>query len=460
LVVRIASFSESILKNQFLERPLPERVAKASRQPPAQSAGKATFKNIKVIVNSCGRVFLGASPTAGDNQCALWARGSAARMDENRRPSGKDPAGLRRRKRRSWPKELSQREIMSRLVVLDELRGVAIVFILLCHVALIWSGAPWADALNQVALGVGVDLFFVISGFVISRNLAGIHAAKFWPAARSFWLRRFFRIALPAWAVVAAVGAAELAYGSAPATMGDLAAAASFFGDIYWGRCFEGAPSCGAALTTSHFWSLALEMQFYAIAPLLGILRRPRATILIGATVCALAATARPWGGFWWALRVDGLLIGFWLAGEAARNAAWLARAPRLSVGLAVYWVVIAALLGRIFASGPGGVGLTLIAAIMGFVVVGRLRAGEAATPLGRLLRRVGELSFSIYLVHMPLLFAAHVWTPASPALSLTVGLVATLVAGVGLDMFVTTPAQAFGRRKAGHGEVVAGRFI
>lgn len=349
---------------------------------------------------------------------------------------------------------------MSRLVVLDELRGVAIIFVLLCHVGLIWSGAPWADALNQVALGVGVDLFFVISGFVISRNLAGIHAANFWPAARTFWLRRFVRIALPAWAVVAAVGAAELAYGSAPATIADLVAAAGFYGDIYWGRCFEGARSCGAALATSHFWSLALEMQFYAIAPLLATIRHPGATVLIGASVCALAATTRPWGGFWWALRVDGLLIGFWLAGEATRNAAWLARAPRLSIGLAVYWVTIAAVLGRVFSSGPGGVGLTLIAAIMGFVVVGRLRAGEAATPLGRVLRKVGELSFSIYLVHMPLLFAAHAWAPASPALPLTVGLIATLAASLGLDRIVTAPAQAFGRSIAEQSEPLARRII
>ncbi|MCW2286827.1 peptidoglycan/LPS O-acetylase OafA/YrhL [Rhodoblastus acidophilus] len=349
---------------------------------------------------------------------------------------------------------------MPRLVVLDELRGVAIIFVLLCHIALIWSGAPWADALNQVALGVGVDLFFVISGFVISRNLARMPAANFWPAARSFWLRRLFRIALPAWAVVTAVGVAELAYGSAPATMGDLAAAAGFYGDIYWGRCFEGARSCGAALATSHFWSLALEMQFYAVAPLLAALPRPVATVLIGATVCMLTATARPWGGFWWALRVDGLLIGFWLAGEAARNAPWLARASRLSIGVAVHWVVVAAVLGRIFASGPGGVGLTLIATIMGFVIVGRLQADEAATPLGRVLRGVGQLSFSIYLVHMPLLFAAHAWAPASPALSLTVGLIATLVASVGLDIFVTAPAQAFGRRLTAHREPLAERVI
>ena len=170
-----------------------------------------------------------------------------------------------------------------RLIALDELRGLAITAVIISHVALVYrDDSTIAFGLAMPALGVGVDLFFVISGFVIFQNATRMIArapTNFWRGADAFWIRRAIRIALPAWATVAAIAAMQGASGADGASLSDLAAAAGFYADFHWGNCWAGVTSCGDALVASHFWSLAVEMQFYALAPLL-VLLPPRALTL------------------------------------------------------------------------------------------------------------------------------------------------------------------------------------
>ena len=132
-----------------------------------------------------------------------------------------------------------------RLVALDELRGLAISAVILSHVALVYrDDSTIAFGLAMPALGVGVDLFFVISGFVIFENATRMIARapqNFWRGAGAFWIRRAIRIALPAWATVAAIAAMQGASGAHGASIGDLAAAAGFYADFHWGNCWAGA---------------------------------------------------------------------------------------------------------------------------------------------------------------------------------------------------------------------------
>ena len=101
-------------------------------------------------------------------------------------------------------------------------------------------------------------------------------------------------------------------------------------------------------LVSSHFWSLAVEMQFYALAPLL-VLLPPRALTLGGLALLALgAASSRPAGQFWWAVRPDGLIVGVMLASQLAQRAPWLAKLPRVSLALAAYWLIVASILARV----------------------------------------------------------------------------------------------------------------
>ena len=162
-------------------------------------------------------------------------------------------------------------------------------------------------------------------------------------------------------------------------------------------------------LVSSHFWSLALEMQFYALAPLL-VLLPPRALTLAGLALLALgAASSRPAGQFWWAVRPDGLIVGVMLASQVAQRAAWLAKLPRVSLGLAAYWLVVASILARVLSNGGSGFGLVAIAAIFGVVVASAVTREQPETRgRARVARKLGELSYSAYLVHLPLLWGVH----------------------------------------------------
>jgi peptidoglycan/LPS O-acetylase OafA/YrhL len=341
-----------------------------------------------------------------------------------------------------------------RLIALDELRGLAITAVIISHVALVYrDDSMIAFGLAMPALGVGVDLFFVISGFVIFENATRIIAPApehFWRGAAAFWIRRAIRIALPAWATVAAIVALQGAGGAHGASIGDLAAAVGFYADIHWGNCWAGATSCGDALVSSQFWSLALEMQFYALAPLL-LLLSPRALTLGGLALLALgAASSRPAGQFWWAVRPDGLIVGVMLAGQVAQRAAWLAKVPRVSLGLAGYWLVIASILTRVLSNGGSGFGLVTIAAIFGVVVASAVTRQQPETRgRARVARKLGELSYSAYLVHLPLLWSVHAALDglAPVAMSITAALAAVAIATIGLDRWVTRPAAAFARR-------------
>ncbi len=339
-----------------------------------------------------------------------------------------------------------------RIIALDELRGLAISAVIISHVALVYrDDSTIAFGLAMPALGVGVDLFFVISGFVIFQNATRMIARapkNFWPGAAAFWIRRAIRIALPAWATVAAIGAIQGASGAHGASIGDLAAAAGFYADFHWGQCWAGVTSCGDSLVASHFWSLALVMQFYALAPLL-VLLPPRALTLGGLALLALgAASYRPAGQFWWAIRPDGLIVGVILASQVAQRAAWLAKLPRVSLGLAAYWLVVASILARVLSN--GGFGLVAIAAIFGVVVASAVtREQPEARGRASVARKLGEFSYSAYLVHLPLLWGVHAALEglAPVAMSITAALAAVAIATIGLDRWVTLPAAAFARR-------------
>ena len=115
----------------------------------------------------------------------------------------------------------------------------------------------------------------------------------------------------------------------------DLIAAATFLGNLYWAPCFAGSEGCGDPLLSSHFWSLGMETQFYALAPFLAVLPRRWLWIIGASALTAGALLSRPWGGFWWALRPDALLVGVLIGLETRRRAEWLKLIPKIGLGLA-----------------------------------------------------------------------------------------------------------------------------
>lgn len=288
---------------------------------------------------------------------------------------------------------------------LDGLRAVAIIPVILFHID------------SQLIQGgfLGVDVFFVISGFLITSVLLGeLHAGSF--SLRRFWSRRICRI-LPALIVVTAVVLVFTAIFVYPpdrpvighqaiATL--LSVANVYFwrnaGD-YWGPRAEESPFL-------HAWSLSVEEQFYVIYPLFlcALVRwAPKKVVpgLLAIVVVSLVAT---------------------LAGLAIAPAATFYNLPSRAWELAVGGLLASIMLGKddgrvCRAGSPLLAGVGAVASIMCFFLVSRWNAfaivpvaGAAAVIYGGsrgwayrvlsnpILVHIGKISYSLYLWHWPLI--------------------------------------------------------
>ena len=201
---------------------------------------------------------------------------------------------------------------------------------------------------------------------------------------------------------------------------------------------------------SAHFWSLASEMQFYAVAPFLAAMPRGYARGLAFVILAVGSVVDRPWGGYLWSFRADGFVVGALLAIELESPESWLRTLPRLGAWVAGLWIFAAAVVTRVFAIGGSGAGVVAIALLFGVLVGGSVAARADRSSAGvPFLRSVGALSFSIYLVHLPTMFwvrrVLHDVMP--PAIVLIAGLGAIAITAILLDRMVTTPAMMLGRR-------------
>jgi peptidoglycan/LPS O-acetylase OafA/YrhL len=153
-----------------------------------------------------------------------------------------------------------------RMPDLDGLRAVAISLVLLKHFATICVPAHLARNLVQFGW-VGVDLFFVISGFLIGGILLDHRAATNY--YRVFYLRRFFRI-VPLYALLLLPIVGVLVLGLQSRFTGHGLEAVSW-GTVLLFFCFQQNLGNGLFFTTPGYmapaWSLAIEEQFYLLLP-------------------------------------------------------------------------------------------------------------------------------------------------------------------------------------------------
>ena len=142
----------------------------------------------------------------------------------------------------------------------DGLRAVAVLSVLLFHAGL--PGFPGGF--------VGVDVFFVISGFVITGGLIdAVDAGHF--SIASFYIRRFRRILPALVAVLLATSVAVILLLSPQASedfASSLLATAAFASNIYFWRKSGYFDALSGGRPLLHTWSLAVEEQFYIVIPL------------------------------------------------------------------------------------------------------------------------------------------------------------------------------------------------
>jgi peptidoglycan/LPS O-acetylase OafA/YrhL len=302
---------------------------------------------------------------------------------------------------------------------LQGLRAVAVVLVMLNHAGIVALGGGF----------IGVDVFFVLSGYLITGLLLREHARSGGISLVNFYARRARRL-LPAGAVVL-VATVIASYRLDGISAGNRAAEdatwASLFAsnirEIREGTDYLGAQAAPSAL--QHFWSLAVEEQFYLVWPLLILATaiagtrfpiRIRLGIVLGAV--ALASLA-------WSIHQTNfdattayfspLTRAFELAaGGLLAVAAPSLRGIRPRIGIVLGWTGLATILATAFlfdaaTAFPGSAAVWPVLATTFAIAGGVIAPGLGAETI---LRRqpfqwIGTLSYSLYLWHWPVLIIA-----------------------------------------------------
>jgi peptidoglycan/LPS O-acetylase OafA/YrhL len=307
---------------------------------------------------------------------------------------------------------------LTHIPALDGLRGVAVLVVVLFHAGHLDGGY------------LGVDLFFTLSGFLITTLLLEERRDTGTIRFKAFWLRRARRL-LPALFAMLAFVLVYAAFFADPTELGRIRADAlgTVFYVANWRTIIAGQgywDLFGSPSPLQHTWSLAIEEQFYLVWPLLlgGLLwltRGSRRAVFLMSVGLAFA------GAIWMAIvfdpldtnraylgtdtRIPALLLGAALAAWLQWHGPVRGRRARIGVevaavvgleGLVLAWITLpggSALLYR------GGLFLCGLAAVAVLASITHPSPGPVARVLSvRPLRGLGIISYGLYLWHWPII--------------------------------------------------------
>jgi len=352
--------------------------------------------------------------------------------------------------------------IPPRLPGLDLVRAIAIAWVMLYHASNfgLASHGSWVVRFGWL----GVDLFFVLSGFLIAGQLLRPWARGLRPNYPRFYARRLLRT-LPAYLAIVAL------YFLVPPVR-DRDVIQPLWKFLTFTQNFGLSPSPSKAL--SQAWSLCVEEQFYLVFPFVVALlaRRPSAAKVVASVlgVLVLGMALRGWfwlhdvagGGSYMTLiyyptwtRLDGLLAGIVAAAiQTFRPRIWQAAMARADLLLAAGTVGIAGSIiffqSQIPGFWPAVLGYPLVSASMALVVAA---ASDRTSIIGRhAIPGVGALAtgaYSLYLSHKMVFHAVKTAVTAhSPnaqsaipqGLALPIALLGALLVGAALYWLVERP--------------------
>jgi peptidoglycan/LPS O-acetylase OafA/YrhL len=339
-----------------------------------------------------------------------------------------------------------------RLFALDVVRGIAILLVLLFHFQPA-PGSPLLDILAspfERAGWAGVDLFFVLSGFLVGRMILNEAATTGGFSYSRFLWRRAWRLWPALFAYLALLGVAGGAHGW----------------QTIWPVLLH--VQNYHETTPSHLWSLAVEEHFYLGAALLLplLLRRGPSHLLFGLVaiaslsfalrLLAFAAGVPPLSLQWQTqFRLEGLAIGVAIAACSLYRPHWIAAAGRhraalLALALSCFSAI------AIGDSEPfrHTIGFTIAAFGSGALVLAMLdaRMPRWADAPARAFAALGAIAYSLYIWHASLGQTAEALAPSlgltHPAAIIVFQLAAAIGLSAALYGLIERPALGFRDRK------------
>ena len=297
---------------------------------------------------------------------------------------------------------------------IEGLRAFAVVPVILYHAHLYCSGGF-----------VGVDVFFVISGYLITKIIEN-GGRRF--SFVSFYDRRIRRIfpALFVMLVVASGFAGILLVPNELIIYGkSLMASGAFASNIFFGSQIDYFDARSAEQPLLHIWSLAVEEQFYVIWPVILVAVNSRFTErakAIAVTVMLVASLSyseflvhhsREWAFYMTPSRAWELLLGSLLAMPFLSR--WNERLPRSIADLAsIVGLLLIGFAIICYDSTTPFPGIACLAPCIGATLV--IAAGDAGLTVGsrllslRVVAFIGRISYSLYLWHWPVLVFARLY--------------------------------------------------
>ena len=332
---------------------------------------------------------------------------------------------------------------------LDGIRGLAVLLVLVCHGTLTNPAGLFGQAFQAATrlTWSGVDLFFVLSGFLITGILFDSKRERGY--FRNFYARRTVRIfplyyafLVFALILVPAIPALTALYGHAPRT-----------GPFFWFYVSNFVqPFAPSHYMTFVAWSLAIEEQFYLCWPLVVFLCGRRTLLRIcgvmflGSLVTRvgvfLIARATGWDNAWMGAndflfcRVDGLAAGAWIALLIRGDGAWAIQSlvkGAWVVGISATAGLACVVVGSYATGWRGGIGQSpaytvggysmfalLYASLLVIVVAARRGTILHRAFSGKLLTTFGKYSYGCYLLNLPVnvLLLRYVFNPDRPGVS------------------------------------------
>jgi peptidoglycan/LPS O-acetylase OafA/YrhL len=295
---------------------------------------------------------------------------------------------------------------------LDGLRGIAIILVICCHNLNFFPHFEFG--------WVGVDLFFVLSGFLITDILLKTKDAKNF--IQNFYIRRilkifplYYGVLLLFFVIAPALQSLQIQYNYYHTNQAML-----WLHLNNWLCIINTRPTDN--MLVNHFWSLSVEEQFYLVWPILiltvkntRVLGQIAYLILITCVLCRFSSWLYFGSGytnfcFQYMTRLDGLCVGsliaIWRCGsyeQTKRNII------RLALGAFGFHIVLIILTKTVFNNVPHFpfLGYTTIAVIFGIIVFLAIEKRNFYSKLlleNKVIKYIGKISYGLYVYHWPIL--------------------------------------------------------